>query len=385
MKKILLGFGLLSVVTVVQAAMPTVVDFPYEQEVQLPSLSASEEVRIDLTQEVLQSVNERFGNFVIFDRQNTPVEYGVFFQDFHRVNTMRVIETSSQKGDSSIEMLVDDNVLTTFSFDERIDGRDASWAIIDLGEAVPLTRLETFISENAKVRSIAIEGGQTMSSFKTLVSKRPMQQRLELGTDLVRFVKVSFWGVSAKIDDIRITAGATGSVYFSALPGKKYRVLYGGNEVDRIMYTERISTEKTGDSTAQLGRQKINKLFPLDIDEDGVDFEEDNCPFIYNKSQKDSDNDRTGDACDNASDVLNSRQGDIDSDGIGDIIDNCKLVANPDQLDRDMDGWGDACDNAHASDSADIASWIKIVGAIAVLILLIFGVLLGQKVKKLKK
>jgi hypothetical protein len=299
---------------------------------------------------------------------------------------MSVVEASSQKGTSTVDMLVDDDVLTTFSFDERVDGRDASWTIIDLGEEVPLTRLETFISGNAKVRSIAIEGGKTMDSMKTIVSKRPLQQRLEINSDLVRFIKVSFWGVSVKIDDIRVIAGATGSVYFSTLPGKKLRVLYGGNQVDRIMYTERISHKKEGNKIALLvGQQKVNTQFPSDIDGDDVGFEEDNCPFVKNSSQRDSDKDRAGDACDNAPEVLNSRQGDVDKDGVGDIIDNCKLVANPNQLDRDIDGWGDACDNAHAKEPVDVASWIKIAGAGAVLILLIFGVLLGRRVKKLKK
>ncbi len=385
MKKILLGFGLLSFVAVAQAAVPTVTDFPYEKEVQLPSFSNRQEIRIDLNQDILQTVNDRFGNFVLFDRQNTPIEYGIFFQNFHRVNSMKVIETSSQKGASVPAELVDDNVLTTFTFDERVDGRNASWLMIDLGEEVPLTRLETFISGNAKVRSIAIDGGRTLDSLKTIISKRPMQQRLELSTELVRFVKVSFWGVSVKIDDIRITAGATGSMYFSSLPGKKLRILYGGNEVDRIMYAERLSSEKKGEKIAQLGRQKVNAQFSNDIDEDGVDFTEDNCPFIKNSSQKDSDKDRIGDACDNAPEVLNSLQGDIDRDGVGDIIDNCKLVSNNDQLDRDLDGWGDACDSAHATESEDIASWIKIVGAVAILLLLVFGVLQGQRVKKLKK
>jgi len=385
MKKIMLGFGLISIVTLVQAAVPTVVDFPYEQEIQLPPFSDTEEVRIDLSQEILQAVNERFGNFVVVDKENTPIEYEVFFQDFHRVNTMQVTDISSRKGDSPMEALVDDNVLTTFSFDERADGRNASWAIIDLGEEVPLTRLEAFISGNAKVRSIAIEGGRTIDSLKTIVSKRPIQQRIELSTELVRFIKVSFWGVSVKIDDIRITGGVTGSVYFPTLPRKKLRVLYGGNEVDRIMYTERISNEKYVKIIAQLGRQKINAQFSSDIDGDNVDFAEDNCPFVKNSSQKDSDKDRTGNACDNAPEVLNSRQGDVDRDGVGDIIDNCKLIANADQLDRDTDGWGDACDNAHAAEPFDTASWVKIAGAIAVLVLLVFGVLLGRRVKKLKK
>lgn len=63
---------------------------------------------------------------------------------------------------------------------------------------------------------------------------------------------------------------------------------------------------------------------------------QDNCPFIPNPSQQDSDNDLVGDACDSGIDR--------DKDGIQDSKDNCPKVANSDQLDTDGDGKGDACD-----------------------------------------
>lgn len=385
MKKIFLGIGLLSVIGFAQAAAPTVVDFPFEREVQLPFLSTQKEVRVDLDREVLQEVNDRFGNIALFDRQNTPIEYSVFFQDFHRVKKIDVLDVSSRKGGDNDLVIADDNVLTTFTFDERVDGRDASWALLDLGEDVPLSRLEIFIPENANIRSVAIDGGVTKDSLRPIVSKRSFQQRLELNTNSVRFVKVSFWGVQVKVDDIRITAGTTGTLYFSTLPGKKIRLLYGGAG-DRILYTARISDKREDvSSVAQMGRVTINGQFPLDKDGDGVDIMEDNCPFVSNHSQSDSDGDRVGNECDNAREVINSRQEDIDRDGIGDVIDNCKLVSNGNQADRDNDGWGDACDNAYASEPMVFSGWIKMIGAGAILLLLLFGLWQVRRTRKLKK
>lgn len=48
----------------------------------------------------------------------------------------------------------------------------------------------------------------------------------------------------------------------------------------------------------------------------------DNCPRVYNPSQRDSDRDGHGNACD-----------------------NCALVRNPKQIDSDGDGYGNPCDD----------------------------------------
>ena len=73
---------------------------------------------------------------------------------------------------------------------------------------------------------------------------------------------------------------------------------------------------------------------PLDSDSDGVPDSTDNCPFVSNPTQLDTDIDGLGDACDL----------DDDNDGVDDAVDNCPIVFNPNQEDADGDGIGDACD-----------------------------------------
>ncbi len=72
-----------------------------------------------------------------------------------------------------------------------------------------------------------------------------------------------------------------------------------------------------------------------DMDGDGINNVEDNCPLMSNADQADMDDDGIGDVCDD----------DVDGDGILDVDDNCPLMSNADQADMDEDGIGDACDD----------------------------------------
>jgi MYXO-CTERM domain-containing protein len=72
-----------------------------------------------------------------------------------------------------------------------------------------------------------------------------------------------------------------------------------------------------------------------DKDGDGVADAKDNCVSVKNASQKDTDHDGKGDACDT----------DDDNDGDLDAHDNCPLVKNADQKDTDHDGKGNVCDS----------------------------------------
>ena len=94
-----------------------------------------------------------------------------------------------------------------------------------------------------------------------------------------------------------------------------------------------------------------------DYDEDGIEDDFDNCPFVPNRDQADRDGDTVGNACDNCEEVSNELQLDSDGDRIGDLcdpdadgdevlntVDNCPVVRNPTQMDTDGDSLGDACD-----------------------------------------
>lgn len=80
-----------------------------------------------------------------------------------------------------------------------------------------------------------------------------------------------------------------------------------------------------------------------DNDGDGATDDEDNCIFVKNANQSDTDGDGIGDAC----------EPDTDDDGVIDDIDNCIGIPNPGQDDMDNDSIGDACDDDNDNDGVN--------------------------------
>ena len=89
-------------------------------------------------------------------------------------------------------------------------------------------------------------------------------------------------------------------------------------------------------------------------DEDSIDTNIDNCPFVSNNDQSDLDDDLRGDLCDNCPELPNFRQADLDADGIGDLCDNCIDTVNYGQGDVDEDGLGDATEDTLAIPEVDL-------------------------------
>ncbi len=79
----------------------------------------------------------------------------------------------------------------------------------------------------------------------------------------------------------------------------------------------------------------------VDTDGDGWRDDLDNCPFVPNQDQLNTDQDDVGDVCD----------ADDDNDGEADLTDNCPIDANSLQEDNEGDDRGDVCDPDDDDDS----------------------------------
>ncbi|OWF49028.1 Thrombospondin-4 [Mizuhopecten yessoensis] len=102
-----------------------------------------------------------------------------------------------------------------------------------------------------------------------------------------------------------------------------------------------------------------------DDDNDYIFDTEDNCQYVTNQIQTDVDGDGRGNQCDNCINDVNYDQSDVDGDGLGDVcdddidgdsilngLDNCPYKANLGQADTDGDTVGDSCDNCKSVPNA---------------------------------
>ncbi len=391
MKKIFISISLLFLTHSVLAAAPNVTNYPFLKKIQSLQLGTDTTIKVPLDQEALTKINEDFSNLQLVNDRNEEIKFILMDQKAKQIETFDNLEFSSKREDPPSN-IIDGNQLTSYAFNKRVDGRNDSWVIFDLGEPKPIHEITIKPTERAKIRFIEIKAGNIKTDLKTIVSKRNFQEEINLIDKNYRFFKISLWGISIKIQDIKFWSRQTADIYFKALPSDSYRIVYGGN-VSSIRYAKRNEGSAPNvELIAKLNKQKINPLASDDFDEDGVKNTEDNCVTISNKNQKDRDNDHVGDACDNAKENKNYDQSDIDHDGIGDIIDNCKTVKNVDQQDSDDDGKGDACDfletekttknqtknfsNNKIAISGGLVGW-----GLGILAVIIFGLFIRKKKK----
>lgn len=124
----------------------------------------------------------------------------------------------------------------------------------------------------------------------------------------------------------------------------------GGSSTDANP-AESCAENETYDSTLQLCITTCDT--DQDADCDGIEDDEDNCPYADNPQQEDSNSDGLGDVCDVDEDGIpedgdgSGTEGDnpCTANTLSGCDDNCPETANADQYDQDNDGQGNECDD----------------------------------------
>lgn len=173
---------------------------------------------------------------------------------------------------------------------------------------------------------------------------------------------------------LELSADSTVEQYtlqFHARPGNRYRLFADSVVLTPIPTEEPIVFSRISNSYTMPALPKAlpNPYFrPPDLDHDGIDDRIDNCLQLANPDQRDINNNRIGDACE-----------DFDGDGVMNMTDNCPEHPNRLQQDSDSDGIGDQCD-PDESRLTERLSWLPWLG-----IILGFGIVFGLLAITMKK
>jgi len=155
------------------------------------------------------------------------------------------------------------------------------------------------------------------------------------------------------------------SITFLAQPNATY-MMYADPDRRVSLNTPEAGNLRPSNESVRVGAYQPTShtgFKPVDVDDDGVGDELDNCVNVANPDQRDLNENGRGDACE-----------DFDGDGRINSLDNCPDRPNRDQRDTDADGIGDTCDDKENRfvERHKWVPWAAIGGVIFVLFALAF-------------
>jgi|GEM_PF-5161689 len=140
-RSLFLSLVLLSTATAF-AASPAPSAYPYEARLNAGPVKVAQKVEAELSEDVLTQLRSDFGNIQLVDDLNADIDFTIFESPAAQVRSINTMNVSSADERTDPANLLDNNKLTSFGFDQKIDANTPATIIIDFGEVVNLHRIE---------------------------------------------------------------------------------------------------------------------------------------------------------------------------------------------------------------------------------------------------
>ena len=298
-------FAVLAFLPIVKAEFE-ITEWPYYKTIVYPSQIDQVGVEAALDSNFLTQVLEDFRDVRIIDSEDQETPYEVVGDPqmdalkTAKIDTLEINGEEVSEYDYQLKNMTDGNRKSYAEFEKSTYTVAATYKMDD---PIVVNKINVFTYDVFNTwEYIQVEASNDKEDWKVLRSKIDVEHATWrwLGfpsySTPYEYYRITFWTKGAlKIHEISLLTKNEAKVFFKADPSKKYTIYYGNSRAATPEYPN-IDSETIIDATL-LG-QKKSSLWNRDQDKDGVDYSIDNCPFIENYNQVDSDSDGAGDVCD---------------------------------------------------------------------------------------
>ncbi len=303
--------------------------FAFYKEIFLPQkLDEKMAILVNLDDQVLSKTKIDLGDLRVVEKKDQKeIPFKIFLSEtLNLAQKSEILNYSSERENFLPQNTIDGKKETFFQVDCKKNPQFVSF-LFNFKKPYFVQKIEilSFDPENTWKR-VKIEGSMNEKDWFLIKDWTEIpfspKREIEFSETFSQYLKLTFWSKGClKIHEIKIFSFNTPKIIFIGEPSKNYRVYYGNKFANLPKYEiENLWEYKF--LMAKLGPQKNNLEAKEDLDGDGIPNIIDNCPLIFNFSQKDRD-----------------------GDGVGDKCDNCPNIKNPDQKDKNRNKIGDACEN----------------------------------------
>jgi cytosine/adenosine deaminase-related metal-dependent hydrolase len=221
------------------------------------------------------------------------------------------------------------------------------WRMATLNGAIATGTSDTLGSlEVGKVADIAVYDGSVAERYRAVIDMGPQGAEMVLrGGDFLYGAASLASSLAAGCETLDV-CGSPRVICAEAEYGLSYsQIRTSVADAYPAFFCDEAPTDEPTCIPSHPGKF-TGEVTDTDQDGDGVNDAEDNCSLMFNPTrpiddgvQEDADGDGVGDVCDETPLLA-----DLDEDSVENDADNCPFVSNNGQEDEDGDGRGDACD-----------------------------------------